>query len=615
MNATHPACPRRHRPGHRGDDRPSASIRHAAPWLAACLLAAAPAFASPPDAAAPDPQHPPSVDAAPTPLAGEARNTGQVPGCNAGYADNDAALFDFIKTRRAVDYAALQGKVIRNIRYLTLPVFNSDDPKENNALYRGVNYLHILTRASAVQRQLLIRTGDPLDGDLVRESERILRGANYLYDAMILPERLCEDGIDLLVIVRDIWTLQPAVNYSRAGGQNHTSIGISEDNILGYGHALILSYDRSAERSGVVFGYNSRNLIDGHTHLQLDHAENDDGRAEHLRFERPFYALDTRRAGGIEVSDALRRDTATSSGIITNEYDHQARFLEAYAGVSSGLRENTVHRWRTGLTRQSDRYDGQVSGYSNPLPPDRLFVYPWLEYERLENDFVTTLNLSQLFRNEDINIGEGWRVRTGMTSKALGSTTDAVVIAAANYHNTVSFGAHHLLRNTASAGSYWHKDTGKYENTLLGYSTQYDYFIDDNDRWHATLSLDAGKNLNDENMLTAGGDFKLRGYPASWQRGNRRITGTLERRHFYRAHPLNLFRLGSALFLDAGRAWDSTDTIAQSDRILVDVGIGLRLNSSKARSNHVLHADIAFPLTDRGEADSVQISFHSSNAF
>lgn len=596
------------RPGHRGVG--SAATCTPLPWLAACLLVAGMTHATAPDT--------PPLDAPPQDAAVAAADSSpdatRPAHCDGGYADNDAALFDFINTRRAVDYSALQGKPIRHIRHLTLPVFNPNNPDENNALYRAVNYLHIPTRTTAVHRQLLIHVGESLDPDRIHESERILRGANYLYDAMILPERVCDDGVDLLVVVRDIWTLQPAANFSRTGGQNHTSIGISDDNIFGYGHGLKLSYDKDPARSGVVLAYNSHNLFDGHTQLQLDHAKNNDGRGDHMLLERPFYALDTHYAGGIEASENIRYDTITSNGVATNEYQHQTRFTEAYTGISSGLQDGLVHRWRAGITRTSDRYDQQLSGYTDPLPEDRLLVYPWLEYERLENNFVTTLNLSQMFRNEDINIGEGWRIRAGMTSSALGSTTDAIV-SAADYQNTVSIGTHHLLRNSVSASAYWNERTGRPENTLLGATTNYDFFIDDNNRWHAMLGADTGVNLDDVNMLTAGGDINLRGYPSSWQRGDRRVIATVERRHFYQAHPLNLFRLGSALFLDAGQAWDSTGVITQSDRVLVDVGIGLRINSSKARPDHVIHADIAFPLTERGGVNGVQISIQSNSAF
>lgn len=534
--------------------------------------------------------------------------------CQVFFAEGDQRLFDFITTRKAVDYSPWQGLPIRSIRQITLPIFNPDNPDENNALYRGVNYLHVPTRGHTVSKQLLIHPGEPLDADRIHESERILRGANYLYDAMILPAQACADGVDLLVVVRDIWTLQPTASFKRTGGENSTSIGISDDNLFGYGHGISLSYDKNAQRSGVVLGYSSRNLIDGHTQLQLGHAKNDDGYSNSASLVRPFYALDTRWSAGVSGAEDVLREVVEANGITTNDYQHTIRDGEVFFGLSPGLQQGTVHRWRFGITHEEDRFDLQDPAYSDPLPADRLLVYPWIEYQRLENNFLTTSNLSQLFRNEDINVGEGWRFRLGATSSVLGSTTDALVSELA-YDNTMSMGTHHLLRNAAYAEIYWNEHAGDYENTLFGVTTNYDFFIDDNNRWHAMLGLDAGINLTQDNELTSGGDNNLRGYPSGWQRGDRRIVASVERRHFYNAHPLHLFRLGSAIFAEAGQTWDSTGVITQSDRVLTDIGVGLRINSSKARPNHVLHIDLAFPLTDRTEVDGFQLSIQASNSF
>lgn len=552
--------------------------------------------------------------AAPADLPAPALVPGAAVGCTELYSDDDPRLFDFIETRRAVDYRQYQGLPIRAISHVTLPIFNPGDPRENNALYRSINHLHILTRQGPIHRQLLVHVGDPIVDDLIRESERILRGANYLYDAMILPTRVCDDGIDLLVVVRDIWTLQPTASFKRAGGESSTSLGISDDNILGYGHGINLSYDRDAQRSGIALSYNSRNLLDGHTRLEVGHSKNDDGRTDDVALTRPFYALDTRWSAGISASDDIRRETVATGGITTNDYEHQSRDGEVFLGYSRGLQSGVVKRWRFGVTHARDRFDRQDPAYAVPLPDDRLLAFPWVEFERLENDFMTTSNLAQMFRNEDINVGEGWRVRAGATSSILGSTIDALVTEVA-YSNTMSLGTHHLLRNGVLADIYWEENRKEYENTIVSITTSYDYFIDDNNRWHATLGLDAGINLPEDNLLGAGGDSNLRGYPSHWQRGNRRAVTTLERRHFFGAHPLNLFRLGAAAFVEAGQAWDSTDTIVQSGQVLADVGIGLRINSSKARPDHVLHIDLAFPLTDRNEVDGFQLSVQADNSF
>ena len=127
--------------------------------------------------------------------------------CNVIYDYGDPALFEFVETRQKVDFSDYQGRPVGEIHYTVLPIFNEDDPAEDNWLYRTANFLHIETRKSTLQKQMILTRGQALDRDRLRENERLLRGNDYLVDAMIVPHRVCADTIDLLVVVRDVWTL------------------------------------------------------------------------------------------------------------------------------------------------------------------------------------------------------------------------------------------------------------------------------------------------------------------------------------------------------------------------------------------------------------------------
>ena len=88
-------------------------------------------------------------------------------------------------------------------------VFNLDDPKENNSLYRFLNRAHIVTRESLVRRQIVIREGDAFDPLRLSESERILRNARFLWDANVRPVAVDGNTVDVEVATRDVWTLMP----------------------------------------------------------------------------------------------------------------------------------------------------------------------------------------------------------------------------------------------------------------------------------------------------------------------------------------------------------------------------------------------------------------------
>lgn len=534
--------------------------------------------------------------------------------CDVQYTRDDPRLFDFVGTRREVSFRKFEGQRIRNIYYITLPVFNEDDPDEDNWLYRGANWIHILTKQHPLEQQILFKAGEPLNPEQVRESERILRGANYLYDAMVLPAAVCPDGVDLLVVVRDVWTLQITGSVSRSGGDDEQSIGIAENNVLGYGHGVYASYDISPDRKGMALGFESAHLVDGHTELRVEHVENDDGTADTFILERPFYAIDTPWEAGVSYKTDNKEEEIETADVTSNEYDHHTQDGSVHVGMLTRLRENRVNRMRIGLTSERDIYDNQNLKYlDRPLPDDRTLAYAWLEFESEEYDYWTTTNLHQLFRNEDINLGAHYSVLLGATSSELGSTEQGVV-SKISWEKASSFGSHHMLFNQVSSSLFYDEYEDQFRHSNVAISTSYDHFIDDRNRWHFDILYKAGFNLDPEETFTVGGEV-MRGFENETQRGDRFARVNLERRHFYNFHPFNLFRLGSAMFLEAGKAWDTEGRFEQTDSVLYDLGIGLRISSSKSRPGNIIHINVAVPLNERDITDKYLVSFYSSATF
>ena len=66
-------------------------------------------------------------------------------------------------------------------------IFDLADARENAWPYRLANRLHLNTKRTTVLQQLLFKPGERYVPRLIEESERILRGNRYLYDAKIIP--------------------------------------------------------------------------------------------------------------------------------------------------------------------------------------------------------------------------------------------------------------------------------------------------------------------------------------------------------------------------------------------------------------------------------------------
>jgi hemolysin activation/secretion protein len=120
------------------------------------------------------------------------------------------------------------------------------------------------------------------------------------------------------------------------------------------------------------------------------------------------------------------------------------------------------------------------------------------------------------------------------------------------------------------------------------------------------MSGSVATNLDADQQLLLGGDTGLRGYPLRYQSGTALALLTLEERYYTNWYPFRLFHVAGAVFFDMGRTWGTDVTGATSDGLLKDVGLGLRLGSSRAAFGNVIHVDLAFPLDGGDDIDDVQ---------
>ncbi|MFY9822846.1 MAG: hypothetical protein WAM82_15805, partial [Thermoanaerobaculia bacterium] len=129
--------------------------------------------------------------------------------------------------------------------------------------------------------------------------------------------------------------------------------------------------------------------------------------------------------------------------------------------------------------------------------------------------------------------------------------------------------------------------------------------------FYGSLGADLAHRLDGEDQLLLGGDSGLRGYPLRYQAGDRRVLFTVEQRFFSDREVFHLIHPGAAIFFDAGRAWfvDAAvnkleqffqDAQNANGKVLRDVGVGLRLGSSRSARGAVVHLDVAFPLDRAG---------------
>ena len=508
---------------------------------------------------------------------------------------------------------AASGAVIGEIRINNQNIFNLDDKKENNFLFRFANWAHVRTRPEVIRSQLLFKSGEPLSLRLIEESERLLRRNRFIYDINIHPIAFRDGIVDLEVSSRDTWTIQPGISFSRAGGSNSSGVTLKDYNLLGSGLTVGLSRKSDVDNATSEFQVSQSHAFDGWTSIEYVNASRDDGRRQSMSLQHPFYALDTRWAAGFSAAQDNSVDTTYSGSTVVRQVRHKQDTAEAYGGWSQGLIDGWTRRYSIGVNYQDDAY-GSDAGLPtpDPIPQNQTLVTPFLRYELIEDHYNQVKNYDLIERPEYLAIGLQSRAQVGRALTGLGSTRNLWT-----YSGTVSTGFEvsdnkTLLTSMSLAGEYAsrHGERQQLGGTARFYSRQKDSAL-----FFVSFAADVTRDPNDANQLLLGGDNGLRGYPLRYQSGTRRALLTVEERLYSDWYLFRLFRVGGAVFSDIGRAWGGPLINTTNPGWLSDVGFGLRIVSARSAFGNVVHLDFAFPLNRDSTIRSYQWLVSTKTSF
>jgi hypothetical protein len=508
------------------------------------------------------------------------------------------------------------GTTIASITVQRFKVFDLEDPKEDNSLYRWANNFHWGTRESVVRQHLLVEVGEPYIPARVSESERILRDLKFIYDASIRPWRWCGDTVDLEVITRDIWTFTPMVSFNLAGGTSDFTLGFRDTNFLGTGKQVMVSYEKDEERKGTTLLYADPGILGSRWRTRLRLTENDDGHDYSFRLNRPFYSVYERWSAGGLLEDQELEEKVWFRGDELYEFDHEREQLRLFGGFAPGLEpEHQVGRWLFGYEYQTHEFDFSDSDIPPPeLPSDREYSFPFIGYQSIEDEFAKVHRLNYLGRTEDLYVGERYNWLLGWSDDSFGATRDQVVLGF-EYGNTLRIDERNWWVAETALSGYWGVDEEEFEN--FWWTTETRYHRRQAEKWalFARLRLDYTDGLTLDNQLTLGGDSGLRGYDRHYQTGDRAFVFNVEQRYYSDWHPFRLIRVGAAAFFDVGRAWFNNGDNGENGGVLSNVGFGLRLTSSRAEKGSVMHIDLAFPFDKADDVDSVQFLISVRDTF
>ncbi|MDH5649427.1 MAG: hypothetical protein OEY67_07195 [Gammaproteobacteria bacterium] len=506
----------------------------------------------------------------------------------------------------------VNGATIGNIIIVVNNVFDTDNPKENNVIFRSANALHIKTKEQAIRYQLLFRGGDLYSRRLIDESERLLRTNDYIYEAKIEIVSYKDNKVDVRVVIRDNWTIRFGASYSVEGGQSATGATVGDTNFLGLGKTLEYGTTKTSLRTQHSVRYIDPNLFGGRHRLALEYGSNSDGEDRSLGIELPFYALDTSRSYGATVVQSNTIDARYSGGVITEQYIRDENRYSVFWGRSHGLRHEHVDRWRIGISLTEERYYQLNAASTVQLPLDSNLAYPWLEYEMIEDRYRKMSQVFLLNRTEDVNLGNSAVIRVGYLSEKLGGDGSGVIMNM-RYGTSYSYNPDRLLFVSLGGSGLQEDDT--YRDTLFSLAVRYFHPNFKNQSFYAGILVENAEYFTDEEPLWLGGEAGLRGYPLRYQHGTRKRLLTLEQRYYTPYHLFRVFHVAGVIFADVGRAWDPVLSSNPYPGVLSDVGVGLRFASSRTGGENVLHFDVAFPLDGDPSIAGVQYTLKAQSTF
>jgi hypothetical protein len=505
------------------------------------------------------------------------------------------------------------GAHIGEVRIVSRNLFDAAAQDDSTAFSRLANKLHIATRPTTIEDQLLFRTGDLYQPGLLAESARILRDTRYLRDASIRPVAFHDGVVDVEVTTQDVWTFTPSVSFGRSGGANSSGFEVEDLNLFGTGTQLGVGFKSDVDRDSRFIHYRDRQLGSSWWDLSASFADNSDGRFAELGLEHPFYAMDSRWAGGLTLLDDQRVDSRYDLGEIVDRFETREKRGTIYFGGSAGLVDGWARRLSAGLTVDEHSFEALPGAHPTLLvPADRRLIYPWVGAEWVQDSFRTARNRDQIEKTEDYSLGWRASARLGFASTQFGSDRNAAMLSA-RLSKGLTLGDRQTLQFALDADG--RLENGSLRGGLLEAESRYYFRQSPRRLFFMNLAVNAGTDLDADQQVLLGGDTGLRGYPLRYQAGKGRWLFTAEQRLFTNWYPLQLFNVGAAVFYDMGATWGRDPLGTESRGVLRDVGFGLRLGNSRSALGNVLHLDVAIPLDGDSSINHVQFLVQTRKSF
>lgn len=488
-------------------------------------------------------------------------------------------------------------------------IFDESEP-DTTWLHKLANNLHIDTQKATLENELAFLSPCEADPQKLYEVERHLRSRNYLRDAKVqLVKDARHTAPRIQIDTWDTWSLMPIMDFGRKGGKNHFEVGLKDRNLLGLGVDAELAYFSDPQRSGYKLDTEFPLFMGHNSSARVRLIDSPDGYQRSVFFDKPLVSVDSDFGGSVGFNREDRVDTLFHNSQDELLFRHQIDYQTLNMGWKIGNWDDHHLRVLAGWTKDEHRFSEPQSDY---LPDDRIFNYPWVGMEWLEDDFVTMRNLHLIEEKEDINLG--WHLQANLGHNLASGPQQGAWLWNLSASKGLAWNANTLLLARLQAGGFAGGEqdhssmTGRFGGELI-------HRINQRFAWYASAAWQFSDNPTLDNPVNLGGDTGLRGYPLQYQYGEQTLLFSTELRYYPRINLFKLFELGGAVFYDAGKSFGDTPRANEETGLLQSAGIGARLYSTHSSDRQVIHIDLVHPFSDQEDVSGLEFRVEVKHAF
>ena len=479
--------------------------------------------------------------------------------------------------------------VIKSIEIERHPVFTGEDlhPVQDIA-----NRWHITTREHVISNELLFAEGDPLDEQLLEETERNLRRLDYFESAEVAVVNETTDAVDVKVTTQDQWSLVPSVILESAGGLTRAGGAIAEYNLLGHGKYLYLDAIYESD-VGTTFSanYDDPYLFGSNYEMAVDLRYGPLIESVSVSAGRPFRSLGSKWAYGADGYYMDRIDRLFDNGeevsrLGANEHGFQLDGTRAWGERLARKTLKLAYQYND----ESYRTLGDLT--TTPLPDDEITGTLKTKFKIRKHRYVKETQIDYFRKVEDYSLGRS-------TAVGIGRAGFPIPIGESRWEYLFEHSHAFQLGDRQYLFSELGFTSESVKNTILDLESKYYFRGFDWQTFAVNFEFRQGWDLQTNKQFILGAESGLRGYPAREFNGDKLLLLNLESRQFWARRVLTV-DLGSVLFLDIGNAWKRNESIDLSE-LNYAAGFGFRFGQSKLPGSTVVRLDLGWPLNNPGE--------------